>query len=45
MWQFSACQWWWMLENCVKSKNAKFADDNEFVNNHWQCTSHSKKAD
>ena len=34
-----------MLENHVKSKNAKSVDDNEFVNNHWQCTLHFKRAD
>ena len=34
-----------MLENCVKSKNVKSIDDNEFVSNHWQCTLHSEKTD
>ena len=34
-----------MLENCVKNKNVKFANDNEFVNNYWQCTLHFKKTD
>ena len=32
-----------MFENYVKNKNAKFTDDNEFVNNHWQCILHSEK--
>ena len=34
-----------MLESCIKSKNAKSADDNEFVSNYWQCTLHSKRTD
>ena len=34
-----------MLKNHVKSKNAKLTNDNEFASNHWQCTSHFKKAD
>ena len=34
-----------MLENHIKNKNVKSADDNEFASNHWQCTSHSERAD
>ena len=32
-----------MFKNCVKSKNVKFIDDNEFASNHWQCILHFKK--
>ena len=32
-----------MLKNCVKNKNVKSVNDNEFINNHWQCILHSKK--
>ena len=34
-----------MCESCVKSKNAKFTDDNEFMNNYWQCFIHYEKID
>ena len=36
-------QWWWMLKNYIKNKNAKLINDNEFASNHWQCILHSEK--
>ena len=34
-----------MFKSHIKNKNAKFANDNEFVNNHWQYISHFEKTD
>ena len=34
-----------MFKNHIKSKNVKFINDNEFINNHLQYILHFKKID